>query len=192
MDQGDEELLSLLATDLDHHFRRLVENYQQRLYLLAFRLTGCRADAEDIVQEVFLRAYHALRGFPGRKVQVMRLRQWLYTITLNIFRNHKRKHEHPSVPFDLSENSPLLEIADLSPGPEEEADWHERQRELELRVAALPESYRVAVTLYYFEELSYAEIAELLSQPIGTVKAHISRAKRLLQKLLETQEDGVK
>jgi Sigma-70 region 2 len=62
MEQGDEELLSLLATDLDHHFRRLVEIYQRRLYLFALRLTGHPADAEDIVQEVFLRAYHALKG----------------------------------------------------------------------------------------------------------------------------------
>ena len=54
MDRSDEELLSLLTTDLDHHFRRLVEIYQQRLYLFALRLTGRLADAEDIVQEMFL------------------------------------------------------------------------------------------------------------------------------------------
>jgi RNA polymerase sigma-70 factor (ECF subfamily) len=192
MDRSDEELLSLLTTDLDHHFRRLVEIYQQRLYLFALRLTGRPADAEDIVQEMFLRAYHALRGFPVDKIQGVRLRQWLYTIALNIFRNRMRKHEHLSVPLDLSEDSPLLEISDQSPGPEEEAQWHEWQRELEMHVATLPESYRVALTLYYFEDLSYAEIAELLNQPIGTVKGHVSRAKRLLQKLVETQANGVK
>jgi RNA polymerase sigma-70 factor, ECF subfamily len=191
MDRSDEDLLSLLATDLDGHFRRLIEIYQQRLYLFALRLTGLQADAEDIVQEVFLRAYHALRGFSVREILAMRLRQWLYTIALNVFRNRIRKNEHPSIPLDLSEESSLLAIADQSPGPEEEAQWHEWRRELEMHVAKLPESYRVALTLYYFSDLSYAEIAELLNHPIGTVKAHVSRAKRLLQKQLETQANGV-
>jgi len=190
MDQGDEELLSLLATDLDSHFRRLVETYQQRLYLFALRLTGHPADAEDIVQEAFLRAYHALKGFPGFKIRLVKLRQWLYAITLNVFRNRKRRPEHPLVPLDLSEGSPLLEIADQAPGPEEEADRHEWQRELGKYLTALPEIYRTAITLFYFENLSYTEIAELLNQPVGTVKGHISRAKRLLQKLLVTQENG--
>lgn len=192
MDQGDEELLSLLATDLDQHFRSLVEIYQQRLYLFARRLTGHTADAEDIVQEVFLRAYHALRGFPADKIRLMRLRQWLYAITLNIFRNRKRRPEHPSVPLDLSEENLLLELADQSLGPEEEIQRQEWRHELEMYVAVLPESYRVAVTLYYFEDLSYAEMAELLNQPIGTVKGHLSRARHLLQKLLVTQEYGGK
>jgi RNA polymerase sigma-70 factor (ECF subfamily) len=190
MDQGDEELLSLLATDLDHHFRSLVETYQQRLYLFARRLTGHTADAEDIVQEVFLRAYHALRGFPADKIRLMRLRQWLYAITLNIFRNRKRRPEHPSVPLDLSKENLLLELAVQSLGPEEEVQRQEWRRELEMYVAVLPESYRVVVTLYYFEDLSYAEMAELLNQPIGTVKGHLSRARRLLQKLLVNQEYG--
>ena len=190
MEQGDEELLSLLATDLDHHFRRLVEIYQRRLYLFALRLTGHPADAEDIVQEVFLRAYHALKGFSASKIRVVRLRQWLYAITLNVFRNRKRRSEHPSIPLEFSEGSPLLDIVDQSPGPEEEAHRLEWQRELEVYLATLPEIYRVAITLFYLEDLSYIEIAELLNQPVGTVKGHVSRGKRLLQKLLVTQENG--
>lgn len=191
MEQGDEELLALLATELDHHFRRLVENYQLRLYRFALRLTDYPADAEDIVQDAFLRAYHALKGFPASKIRTVKLRQWLYAITLNVFRNRKRRSEHPSISLDLSEGSPLLDIADEAPGPEEEAHRLEWQRELEGYLAALPEIYRVPITLFYFEDLSYTEIAELLHQPVGTVKGHISRAKRLLQKLLVTQENGV-
>src|SRR6266853_5772780 len=93
MDQGDKELLSLLATDLNCHFRQFVEVYQQRLYLFALRLTGRPADAEDIIQEAFLRAYYALKGTPTRKVCILNLRKWMYTITLNIFRNCTRKRE---------------------------------------------------------------------------------------------------
>lgn len=191
MDQDDGDLLSLLATDLDRHFRQLVLLYQQRLYSFALRLEGSPQDAEDIVQETFLRTYHALKSYPGLKVRALRLRQWLYTITLNIFRNRQRKPEHQSIPLDISEDSPLLEIEDASLGPDEEAYWHEWRRELEMQLASLAELYRVAVTLYYFEDLSYVEIAELLNQPVGTVKAHVHRALRQLHKALETQTNGV-
>ena len=124
MDQDEEDLLSLLATDLDRHFRHLVIHYHQRLYCFAIRLVGSPQDAEDISQETFLRAYHALKSYPVPRVRALRLRQWLYTITLNIFRKRERKPEHQSIPLNTSEGSPLLEIEDPSCGPDEEAYWH--------------------------------------------------------------------
>lgn len=192
MDQDEEDLLSLLATDLDRHFRQLVILYQQRLFSFALRLVGSPQDAEDIIQETFLRSYHALKSYPVLKVRALRIRPWLYTVTLNIFRNRQRKPEHQSIPLNTSEESPLLEIEDPSCGPDEEAYWHEMRRELEIQLATLSERYRVAVTLYYFEDLSYSEIAELLNQPIGTVKAHVHRALRQLHKALDTQKNGVR
>jgi RNA polymerase sigma-70 factor (ECF subfamily) len=185
MDQGEEELLALLATDLDGHFRQLVEVYQQRLYLFALRLVGRPDEAEDIVQEAFIRAYYALKGTPTRKVRVLNLWKWLYTITLNVFRNGMRKRGHQVISLDLPENITVLDIADQALGPDEEAYWREWQHELEEHIASLPAPYRPAVALYLFEELTYAEIAELLQQPIGTVKAYISRAKCRLRQLLE-------
>lgn len=192
MDQNDEVLLALLTTDLDGHFRQLVLRYQQQLYRFAFRLVGNPQDAEDIVQETFLRTYHALKSYPVLKIRSLRLRQWLYTITLNIFRNRQRKPEHSSIPLDTSQDSLLLEIEDPSCRPDEEADRHEWRWELETQLASLPERYRVAITLYYFEDLSHAEIAELLNQPLGTVKAHIHRALHQLQKALQTPSNGVR
>ncbi len=186
MDRGDQELLSLLATDLDSNFRQLVESYQQRLYLFALRLVGRPDEAEDIVQEAFLRAYYALKGTPTRKVRILNLRQWLYAITLNIFRNCTRKREQPVISLDLPENSMLLDIADHALGPDEEAQWHEWRYELETHIASLPECYREAITLYLFEEFSYSEIATMLQQKIGTVRVNIFRAKKLLRQLLET------
>jgi RNA polymerase sigma-70 factor (ECF subfamily) len=192
MDQDEEDLLSLLATDLDRHFRQLVILYQQRLYSFALRLVGSPQDAEDIIQETFLRSYHALKSYSVLKVRALRIRSWLYMITLNIFRNRQRKLEHQSIPLDTTEESSLLEIEDPSCGPDEEAYWQEMRRELEMQLALLAERYRIAVTLYYFEDLSYTEIAELLNQPIGTVKAHVHRALRQLHKALDTQTNGVR
>jgi len=119
MDQGEEDLLSMLATDLDYHFSQLVLLYQQRLHSFALRLIDSPQDAEDIVQETFLRAYHALKSYPVLKVRTLRLRQWLFTITLNIFRNRRRKTEHQSIPLDTSEDSPPLAIEDACFGREQ-------------------------------------------------------------------------
>src|SRR5260221_13952497 len=185
MDQGDQELLSLLATDLDGHFRELVEVYQQRLYLFALRVTGRPDDAEDIVQEAFIRAYYALKGTPTQKGSILHLRKWLITIPLDSFRNCTRKREQPVISLDLPENGRALDIADQALWPDEEAYWHEWRYELEGYIASLSEHYRPAITLYLFEELRYTEIAEVLQQPVGTVKGHISRAKNLLRHLLD-------
>jgi RNA polymerase sigma-70 factor, ECF subfamily len=189
MDQGDEELLSLLAADLDGHFRQLVEVYQQRLYSLALHLTGRPDDAEDMVQEAFLRAYYALKGTPTRKVRVLNLHKWLITITLNVFRNCARKRGQPAISLDLPENSMVLDIADQALGPDEEAYWREWREELEVHIASLPAPYRPAITLSLFEGLSHAEIAELLGQPLGTVKVYISRAKYRLRQILEPRAE---
>jgi len=100
-----------------------------------------------------------------------------------------RKHAPYVISLDLPENSTVLDIADQALGPDEEAYWHEWRHELEGHVASLPERYRLPCTLYLFEDFSYAEIAELLEQPIGTVKGHISRAKYLLRQLLEPRTE---
>src|SRR5258708_37844772 len=110
MDQDDEHLLSLLATDLDRHFRQLVLLYQQRLYSFALRLVSSPQDAEDIVQETFLRTYHALKSYPVLTVRALRLRQWLYTITLHMFLNRQRNSVQQFIPLHTSEDVTLLEI----------------------------------------------------------------------------------
>ena len=192
MDQADEQLRSLLASDLDSHFTRLVALYQERLYRFALRLEGQPQDAEDIVQETFLRTYHALKSYPASRVRALQLRGWLYRIALNVYRNRQRKPQHPAISLDLSEGSPLLEIEDPSSAPDDEVFRREWRHELERYLSTLPERHRVAVTLYYFEDLSYAEVAELLNQPMGTVKATIHRALRRLHKALDAQTKGVR
>ncbi len=187
MEQHHQELPALLAADLDGHFGQLMSMYQRRLYAFALRQAGNAQDAEDIVQEAFLRAHHALKNYPVARIRTLRVQQWLYKITLNIFRNRARRSAPPSVPFDVSEDSPLLAIEDQSGRPDEEAYRREWRHELESGVATLPEPYRSAVNLHYFEDLSLREVAELLNQPVGTVKANVHRGLQLLRRALETQ-----
>jgi RNA polymerase sigma-70 factor, ECF subfamily len=187
MEQHHQELPALLAADLDGHFGQMMSMYQHRLHVFALRQAGNAQDAEDIVQEAFLRAHHALKNYPVARIRTLRVQQWLYKITLNVFRNRARQSAPPSVPFDVSEDSPLLEIEDQSGRPDEEAYWREWRHELESGVATLPEPYRSVVNLHYFEDLSLREVAELLNQPVGTVKANVHRGLQLLRGTLETQ-----
>jgi len=192
MDQQQQALPALLATDLDYYFEQLMSVYQHRLYAFALRQVGNTQDAEDIVQEAFLRAYHALKDYPIPRIQALHLQQWLYKITLNVFRNHARGFEPQTVPLDMSEDSPYLEIEDQTIEPEREVDRCELRQELEMRLTALPQPYRLTVDLHYFEEMSHREIAELLHLPSGTIKAHVHRGIHLLRKALATQQNEMR
>jgi RNA polymerase sigma-70 factor, ECF subfamily len=187
MEQHSRNLPALLATDLDGHFGQLMVMYQHRLRAFALRHTGNAQDAEDIVQETFLRAHHALKNYPVARIRTLQIQQWLYKITLNVFRNRARRVEPQSAPLDVSEDSLMLEIEDQAVGPDEEVYRREWRRELEKWVATLPEPYRSAVNLHYFEDLSLREVAELLNQPVGTVKANVHRGLVLLRSALKTR-----
>lgn len=189
MAQSDKQLPELLATDLDCYFKQLVLSYQHRLYAFALRQAGSPQDAEDIAQEAFIRAYYALGDYPAERILALKLQPWLFKITLNVFYSRLRTARLPLVPLDMSEESVHLDIEnDWREQPEVALEDSERIRELEALVCTLPVQYREAINLYYFEDLSYREIAELLNQPLGTVKSSLHRGTRLLRKTLETQK----
>src|SRR5439155_2402681 len=97
----DEQSLSAsLAADLDGHFEQLVRTYQDRLFGFALRLTGSRQDAEESIQDAFVRAYRALQGYAEDRRRALRLRPWLYQITLNVVRNRVRRPTLVAVSVD--------------------------------------------------------------------------------------------
>lgn len=185
---NDENTLSaLLAQDLDGYFSQLVMAYQDRLYAFAFRLAESAQDAEDIVQEALLGAYVTLSHYPRARIRMLKVRSWLYKVTLNVFRNHKRGARLLSIPLDTSEGSQILELqSNAEDDPEHFFEDVERHQEVAELVRTLPEQYRLVVTCYYFEELSYQEIAELLDLPLGTVKSRLHRGIQILRQQLQT------
>ena len=153
------------------------------LYRTALRLTHRPADAEDLVQETYLKAFRAAEQFtPGTN-----LRAWLFTILHNTARNRARDfaREHVDVDSDAVERAAgSVEGAGL---PSINADTPETillretlTPDLQAALDALPAVFREAVWLRDVEEFSYAEIAEMLSIPVGTVMSRISRGRRLL------------
>lgn len=187
---NDYEIQQLLATDLQQHFHQLVLCYQQRLYSFARRLTGNGQNAEDLVQEAFVSAYVSLENYQPERIRALKLQAWLYRVTFNVYTHSIRGAQLQAVPLDTTDDHAVFEVADRTEEqPEMLFERLELQKELENVLAQLPERYRISITCYYFEHLSYQEIAELLDQPIGTIKSSVFRGLRLLRTLLQNSSN---
>jgi RNA polymerase sigma-70 factor, ECF subfamily len=170
-------------------FERIVDEFQRRLYGFALRMTGSREDAEEIVQDAFVRAFRALGKMSEQQRTELRLQPWLYTIALNVTRNRLRGKRPPNVALDaLTDPETLLNSA--QEGPEQPEAILARAADMamvEQALLRLPMHLRAAATLRFIEGRSHPEIAEILNQPIGTVKSHVHRAVRVLRRVLGPQ-----
>jgi RNA polymerase sigma-70 factor (ECF subfamily) len=167
----------------DAEFAQAALSHLDSLYGTALRLTRRAADAEDLVQDTYLKAFRSAHQFePGTN-----LKAWLFTILHNTFRNIRR-HDGRS-PVDV--DSEAVERA-ASDGPDNQTPEQILSRrtldaDLQAALDALPEAFRQAVWLRDVEELSYAEMAQVLDVPIGTVMSRISRGRRALSDGLQAR-----
>lgn len=172
-------------------FDEIVDEYQRRLYGFALRMTGNREDAEEIVQDAFVRAYRALGKMSPEQRAELRLQPWLYTITLNVTRNRLRSKKPTNVALDaLADADALLRgsaVGEAPPQPEKIIEQQADMALVERALLQLPMHLRAAATLRFIEGRSHPEIAEILNQPIGTVKSHVHRAVRILRRILGPQ-----
>ena len=159
----------------------LVERYQDLVYSLAWRMLGDGEEARDAAQEVFLSALEALPRFRGESA----FSTWLYRIAANTcitrskLRRQRRTREVPAEDWDPPDEH--------SPSSLELVEQGQRDHLLHQAVAELPEPYRLVIVLHYFQELTGAQVAQVLKVPEGTVKARLFRAQRLLQRKLNTR-----
>jgi len=175
----DAALAARLAVDLDGSFEALVLAHQDRLFTIALRTGGDRHDAEELVQDTFVRAYRALGGWPDARIRELRLRGWLTTILLNAGRNRARVRRVPTTELVFD------------PGAEPAADPVGRRDERETwarLLAGLSPAQRTAVVLRHVDGMSYAEIANAVGRPEGTVKAHVHRGLAALRTALIASE----
>ena len=158
------------------------------LYSAALRMTRNPADAEDLVQETYLRAY---RGFEGFK-EGTNLKAWLYRILTNTYINQYRAAKRRPDQVDLDDVEDLylyrrlggIEAAMAGRSPETELLEHIPESDVKEAVESLPENFRMAVLLADVEGFAYKEIAEILDIPIGTVMSRLHRGRKMLQKRL--------
>jgi len=156
------------------------------LYRTALRLTRDPADAEDLVQETYLKAFRAAERFE----RGTNLRAWLFTILHNTARNRVRDRARDAVTVDSETVERAADVAALPGAPRAETPEAQLIREtldpdLKAAVEALPDAFRQAVWLRDVEEFSYAEIAAMLDVPVGTVMSRISRGRRMLFEALQ-------
>ena len=169
-------------------FERIVDEYQTRLRVFARRITGNREDAEEIVQDAFVRAYRALERMPERLRRDLRLRGWLYTITLNVARNRMRKKLPAVVSLDAVEDpASFLSRYVESETPESVLNERASLEVIEEALRRVPEHMRATARLKFLEGHTHSEIAEVFRQPIGTVKSHVRRAAIIMRRQFALQ-----
>jgi RNA polymerase sigma-70 factor (ECF subfamily) len=159
--------------------------FLEPLFATAMRLTRNRADAEDLVQDTFVKAFR----FSGQFKRGTNLRAWLYTILHNTWRNRRRDASRDAVEVDSEQVEQAATVATGSEAfetPERILMRSTLDADLQAALDDLPDAFRQAVWLRDVEEFTYAEIAEMLSVPIGTVMSRISRGRRLLFERLST------
>jgi RNA polymerase sigma-70 factor, ECF subfamily len=177
----DTELTERLARDLDAAFDDVVRAHVDRCHAIALRILGNPHDAEEIAQDAFVRAYRALAGYPPERIRELRLRPWLTTIVVNLCRNRARRHVPPT-----SSLGPLVDAGaePRATGAQDPADAAVRRDERErlaALLASLPDRYRVPIVLRHVDDLSYAELSEVLGRPEGTLKAQVHRGLVMLR-----------
>ncbi len=183
---SEEELVLALAANPGEAFEAFVLHWQQRVYAFALRLTASPQDAEEIAQDTFVRAWRALCQWPPERIRELRTKSWLYQIALNVFRNRVARRSLTLIPLESPDGRPVIEPADdWRDRPDVAAESAELGRQVAASLVALPAHMRVAVVLRYVEGFTYREIAELLEQPEGTVKAHVHRGTRQLRGALQ-------
>jgi RNA polymerase sigma-70 factor (ECF subfamily) len=156
------------------------------LYGAALRLTGRAADAEDLVQDTYLKALRFRSSFE----RGTNLKAWLFTILHNTWRNARRASVRNPVAVDSEAVERAAAPADAADSPDARLSRQTLDADLRAALDALPDAFRQAVWLRDVEEFSYAEIAKMLGIPIGTVMSRISRGRRLLYEHLTGASRG--
>ena len=190
-DTGDIGLVQRVQRGDKTAFDLLVRKYQHKVVKLVSRYMRDTADAEDVAQEAFIKAYRALPQFRGDSA----FYTWLYRIAINTAKNAIVSRDRSPVEFDLDmqnveeSNSMQLRLADPET-PESLLQTEEIRSTVNQAIESLPEDLRTAIVLRELEGLSYEEIAAAMECPVGTVRSRIFRAREAIDKRLREVFEG--
>lgn len=180
----DKQLIADAIAGKQDAYKRLMKKYHNAIAHLITRMVGSQGDVEDLTQEAFIKAFNSLESFNDE----FAFSTWLYKIATNncidFLRKRKLKTFSIDRPIGSEENGQQYEIPDDSHIPDSDIEQHQQTRTIQRAIDALPEKYRLVIVMRHQEEKSYEEIAEELDLPLGTVKAHIFRAREMLYKQL--------
>lgn len=191
----DDEMLARIREGNASAFDDMVIAYSPKLIRVAYGLLGNRQDAEEVVQDAFVRAYNAMSEFRGDSS----LETWLHRITVNLARNkyhwNRRRGDGVNISLSESQEPDQQETADvdlpdsrLQPGQQLEND--ELNANIINAIYYLPKKMRETIVLRHLEDMPYEKIAELLDCRVGTVKSRLARGRELLRIYLAALEEG--
>lgn len=171
-------------------FESLIENYQKRIFSIAYRMIEHQEDAADLTQEVILKIFKNLDKFKGDS----KFSTWVYRIATNtcldeIKKSRRRTTYSLDKEIETDEGSMAAELPDTGPGPEEEAERKDIKKAVYAAIGQLGQEHKQVILLRDLQGLSYEEIAEILHCSVGTVKSRISRARGNLKKMLEKNRE---
>jgi len=167
-------------------FDELVMRYHKQAYNIAYRMAGNHADAEDLTQEAFIRAFR----FFGQYRRELPFDSWLYKIMSNVFIDRLRRRPKAKIrsldqPIQTDDGEAQFDVADPGDGPEAAILSQEMDSRIQAALDTLPEVFRLTVIYADIEGLSYEEIAEATGTNIGTVRSRLHRGRRLLRNKLK-------
>lgn len=184
----DDEFISQAKKGDQKAYKKIMEKYQTPLYYHVLKMVKNREQVEDLVQEAFMKAFKNLESYNTEYA----FSTWLYRITTNhtIDYLRKRKLNTTSIhnPIKTKDGEVEIEISGQSQ-TDREIIKKERKKIINDAILNLPEKYKTVIEMRHLQELSYQEIADQLDLPLGTVKAHIFRAREMLYKALIDKKD---
>jgi RNA polymerase sigma-70 factor (ECF subfamily) len=184
--RSDIELVQEVRNGRRQAFTELMRRYQERVYWVARRIVGSHDDADDVVQETFVKAYLALGEFRGDSSFFT----WIYRIAVNLSLNALRKRQ---VLNYLHESELLSRILPSPDDPEKDLEHSETESALHRAVATLPEKQKAVFVMRYFDEMTYEEIGRVLKTSIGGLKANYFHALRKVREHMRHEiQDGEK
>jgi RNA polymerase sigma-70 factor, ECF subfamily len=176
----EQQLVERCRGGDDEAFRELVDRHKRLVFALIGRSVSNPARAEELSQEAFLRVYRGLPYFRGEA----RLATWIYRIVSNLVYEERRSERLPDLSLD--EVEPGRDSPRLDPGaPDRAFEDVELRDRLHKAIDRLPLQYQLLVNGHYLNGMRYEDLSDALQLPMGTVKTHLHRAKRMLRRLLE-------
>lgn len=182
--QEDARLIQNALRGDQSAFKRLMKKYHDPIFNLIARIIRNKVQVEDLTQEAFVKAFASLKNFNDEYA----FSTWLYKIATNSSIDYIRKRKLDTFSIDkpiaFEESDYMFELPDTTYQPDNNLMQRQKTRLIEEAIDRLPEKYKRVIILRHTEDRDYSEIAKMLKLPIGTVKAHIFRARELLNRYL--------
>lgn len=190
MSNNEKDLVERAKSGDIEAFEQLVISCQKKVFNIAYRMIGNYEDANELAQEVFLKAFRSIKKFKGDSL----FSTWIYKVTANVCLDEIRKRKKKVVisldqEIEFNDGEVKRQIPDNAPTPDMEAETNELKSAVNESIAQLPDDYKSMIVLRDIQGFSYDEISKIVNCPEGTVKSRINRARQALKKILQGKKE---